>query len=569
MVFLAIIATIVGFNAYNNMWVGLLSAIVVIIPSVYSLIPLIMEQRKLKSLRKNKLTESIFTDRKEDLEDIIRILNVKDHCVQITGEEEQCGKSWMAKRLCDYINNPNDPEFKNVKFKCAYLTADYLDMDNYTEKELDTYFKNNIVTNKTVLIFDHVDNFKVILSKQRQFHFQMIYILKYSTNPSLTTHTMSAFSQNHIEELQRKIKEYYPCISTLTRNEIDTLFQLTDGNIGRITRLLSEQKCVLWIKDISNKIPTEYEKRLHKVKMDILVGKYQTARRKLSEFEADYKDDFNSNIHLAYKYNLILSDCEHMLNQYQTALDTLSIIELPPYTKYNSAFEVELHKAHYNKHLWNCNESLEILADIKDRSFAALVDSLGILAAKYFVNDLSVPNSSDESLAEFNKYFQKAINSSLTHNDYDDYKLKRYAPVFFFYKEKPTKEEELIQMIDEVIKIYDGENNRLRANAYFIKAEIYRLYRQYEKAIVEYKRCLDVTIDNNIKLQTNLMIYYLMKIKKIELDFELIPDNELNVLSQNNAYSHIVRHRIRSIELGDPNAAQIQEQIDSRIMPIL
>lgn len=569
MVFLAIIATIVGFNAYNNMWVGLLSAFVVVIPSVYSLIPLIMEQRKLKRLRKNKLTESIFTDREEDLEDIIRILNIKEHCVQIAGDEEQCGKSWMAKRLCDYINNQNDPEFKNIKRKCSYVTADYLDMDSYTEKELDAYFKDNIVTNKTVLIFDHVDNFKAILSKQRQFHFQMIYILKDSINPSLTMHTMSAFSKKHIEELQRKIKEYYPGISTLTQNEVDTLFQLTDGNIGRITALLSEQKCVLWIKDISNRKTTEYEEQLHKIKMDILVGKYQTARQQLLRFEAVYKDDFYNNIHLAYKYNLMLSDCEHMLNQYQTALDILSIIELKPYTKYNLDFEIELHKAHYNKHLWICNEALEILGKINDRSFAALVDSLGILTAKYFVNDLFVPNSSNDSLEEFNKKFQMATNSSLVHNNYDEYKLKRYAPVFFFYKEKPTKEEQLIQMIDEVIKIYESENNRLRANAYFVKAEIYRLYRQYEKAIVEYKRCLDITVDNNIKLQTNLMIYYLIKIKKINLDFELIPENELNELSQNNVYSRIVRHRIRNIELGDPNATQIREQIDSRIMPIL
>ena len=569
MVFLAIIATVVGFKAYNNMLVGLLSAFVVVIPSVYSLMPLIMEQRKLKRLRKNKLTESIFTDREEDLEDIIRILNIKEHCVQIAGDEEQCGKSWMAKRLCDYINNQKDPEFKNIKLKCSYVTADYLDMDSYTEKELDAYFKDNIVTNKTVLIFDHVDNFKAILSKQRQFHFQMIYILKDSINPSLTMHTMSAFSKKHIEELQRKIKEYYPSISTLTQNEVDTLFQLTDGNIGRITALLSEQKCVLWIKDISNRKTTEYEEHLHKIKMDILVGKYQTARQQLLKFEADYKDDFYNNIHLAYKYYLMLSDCEHMLNQYQTALDILSIIELKPYTKYNLDFEIELHKAHYNKHLWNCNEALEILEKIKDRSFAALVDSLGILTAKYFVNDLFVPNSSNDSLEEFNKKFQMATNSSLVHNDYDDYKLKRYAPVFFFYKEKPPKEDQLIQMIDEVIKIYESENNRLRANAYFVKAEIYRLYRQYEKAVVEYKRCLDITVDNNIKLQTNLIIYYLIKIKKIDLDFELISENELNELSQNNVFSRIVRHRIRNIELGDPNATQIQEQIDSRIMPIL
>lgn len=569
MIFLMIMATIIGYSAYKNMWIGLISVFVVIIPSVYSLIPLIVEQRKLKSFRKNRLTESIFTDRKEDLEDIIRILNIKEHCIQITGEEAQCGKTWMAKRLCDYINNQKDPEFRNMKLKCTYITADYLDMDNYTEKELDAYFKDNIVTNKTVLIFDHVDNFTVILGKQRQFHFQMIYILKNNVTQALTTHTMSAFSQKDIEELQHKIKKCYPGISNLTQNEVDTFFQLTDGNIGRITALLSDQRCVLWIKDISNKKATEYEERLHKIEIDIRSGYYQDARQKLSKFESDYKSDFHNNVHLSYKYNLILSNCEHMLNQYQTALDTLSIIELKPYQQYNLDFEIELYKAHYNKHLWNCNEALEILENIKDRSFAALVDSLGILTAKYFVDDLFVPNSSDDSLEEFYKRFQKARNSSLKHNDYDDYKLKRYLPIFFIYKEKPVQEDQLINMIDEVIKIYESENNRLRANAYFVKAEIYRLYKKYENAVTEYKRCLDTTFDDNIKLQTNLMVYYLVKIKKIELDFELMPENALSELSKNNKYSRIVRHRIRNIELGDSNAVQIQEQIDSRIMPIL
>lgn len=149
--------------------------------------------------------------------------------------------------------------------------------------------------------------------------------------------------------------------------------------------------------------------------------------------------------------------------------------------------------------------------------------------------------------------------------DFDNYKLKRYKPIFIFYDKKPSKEEMLIQCIDEVIKVYEGENNRLRANAYFIKAEIYRLYKQYDKSVIEYKHCMDVTIDNNIRLQTNLIMYYLIKVKGLNLDYELMPDNEINNLCQDNAY----RHRIRNIELGDPNAAEIQEQIDTRIMPIL
>lgn len=569
LIVLAIFATIIGFIAYGNLWAGVLSTVIVMIPAVYSAIPFIREWHQLKNARKNRLTESIFTDRMSDLEDIIRILNINEHCVEIAGNEEQCGKSWMAKRLCDFINNPNDSDFKNIQCKCHYVKADYLDMDSLTDNEFNKYFIDNIVTNKTVLIFDHVVKISVILDKQRQFHFQMIYILKQRVDLALTTHTMSEFPQNHIDDLQRKIGEIYPNISTLTQTEINTLFQLTDGNIGRITALLSEQKGVSWIKDISNNAPTEYEKCLHKIELDIIVGKYQIARKNLLKFEAEYKNDFNSNMHLTYKYNFILSNCEHMLNQYETALATLSIIEIPMYKKYNKGFKIELQKAHYNKHLWNCNEALEILDNIKDNSFAALVDSLGILAAKYFINDLSVPYSSDNSLEEFKNKFYKASNSSLKRDDQDNYKLKRYEPIFLFYDKKPKKEDILLQSIDEVIKAYEGENNRLRANAYFIKAEIYRLYQQYDKSILEYKRCTDVTIDDNIRIQTNLMIYYLIKVKGIKLNYELMPDDEISRLCQDNVYSCIVRHRIRNIELNDPNATEIQEQIDSRIMPIL
>lgn len=569
LIVLAIFATIIGFIAYGNLWAGVLSTVIVMIPAVYSAIPFIREWHQLKNARKNRLTESIFTDRMSDLEDIIRILNINEHCVEIAGNEEQCGKSWMAKRLCDFINNPNDSDFKNIQCKCHYVKADYLDMDSLTDNEFNKYFIDNIVTNKTVLIFDHVVKISVILDKQRQFHFQMIYILKQRVDLALTTHTMSEFPQNHIDDLQRKIGEIYPNISTLTQTEINTLFQLTDGNIGRITALLSEQKGVSWIKDISNNAPTEYEKCLHKIELDIIVGKYQIARKNLLKFEAEYKNDFNSNMHLTYKYNFILSNCEHMLNQYETALATLSIIEIPMYKKYNKGFKIELQKAHYNKHLWNCNEALEILDNIKDNSFAALVDSLGILAAKYFINDLSVPYSSDNSLEEFKNKFYKASNSSLKRDDQDNYKLKRYEPIFLFYDKKPKKEDILLQSIDEVIKAYEGENNRLRANAYFIKAEIYRLYQQYDKSILEYKRCMDVTIDDNIRIQTNLIIYYLIKVKGIKLNYELMPDDEISRLCQDNVYSCIVRHRIRNIELNDPNATEIQEQIDSRIMPIL
>ena len=140
LIVLAIFATIIGFIAYGNLWAGVLSTVIVMIPAVYSAIPFIREWHQLKNARKNRLTESIFTDRMSDLEDIIRILNINEHCVEIAGNEEQCGKSWMAKRLCDFINNPNDSEFKNIQCKCHYVKADYLDMDSLTDNEFNKYF---------------------------------------------------------------------------------------------------------------------------------------------------------------------------------------------------------------------------------------------------------------------------------------------------------------------------------------------------------------------------------------------------------------------------------------------
>lgn len=568
-IILAVLATFLGYKTYQSFAIGIVSCCVVLIPVVYSVIPLIKEQKQKYYSNKNRITNSIFTDREEDLKDIIRILNIQEHCVQITGTEQQCGKSWMAKRLCDYINFPKDSEFKGVGIKCTYLKADYIDMDKYNEKEFNDYFTSNNITPKTVLIFDNVDNFELIWGKQKLFHFQMVYILKEGSEPLLSTHMMSNFQPQHIGKLQQKINESYPGICTLTQSEIDVLYRMTEGNIGHITALLSEQKCVSWIKDLAQKQSTEYEVELEKIEMKLLIGKYQDGQKLLDEFGQKYKKDLENNNHLAYLYYLILSDCEHLLNHYEEALDILSIVEQPVYKKYNNAFEIELHKAHYFKHIWRCNDSLQILTALKFKSFSAIVDTLGILLAMYFINDLHVPGTQDSSLQVFSQQFILATNSELPTNNNDLNKLKRNKPIYTFYNHKPNDETELINMIDDVIAVYASENNRLLANAYFIKVELYRMYQKYEKALTEYKRCTNITIDNNLKLQTNLIMYYLIKVKKLDLDFELMTDNEINNLCEHNPYSHIVRHRIRNIELDDSNAAQIQEEIDTRIMPIL
>jgi len=236
---------------------------------------------------------------------------------------------------------------------------------------------------------------------------------------------------------------------------------------------------------------------------------------------------------------------------------------------YNKNYEIELHKAHYCKHLWRCDEALGILRAIKDVSYSAIVDSLGILAAKYFINDLHVDYTDKSSIEVYKDYFICAESSNLTHTQADSYKLLRHKSVYEFYVHRDLDLAELIFYINKNITLYKAENNRLLANAYFIQGEIYRMYKEYDNAIISYKNCLNITHDNNIIIQVNLMVYYLKFIKKLSLDFDIINNENIYKICQYNNYADKIYRKIKCIELNDPNAEEIITCFDTRIMPIL
>ena len=151
----------------------------------------------------------------------------------------------------------------------------------------------------------------------------------------------------------------------------------------------------------------------------MFVGHYKTAEDKLNEFNLKYGKAMKSIMDISYKYLLMLSDCKHLLNDYTDALSVLSLIETQDYKVYNKNYEIELHKAHYCKHLWRCDEALSILRDINKVSYSAIVDSLGILAAKYFINDLHIDFSDKSSIEVYENYYICAENSNLSHTQAD------------------------------------------------------------------------------------------------------------------------------------------------------
>lgn len=561
----------IGTNMQDNKDIknSILIMLVVLIPAIYSLIPLIKEAILAVNRSKYRLTSEIFTDRENDLRHLLTMLSSQDHRIEIKGKEESCGKTWLAMRLCDYINNPKDKSLCLPDIKIPYKRAFYFDLQNCDTEKLKNFFNSHIIVPKDVIIFDHVEDIEKLISMQERYHFQMVYVMRQLIETDFSSHYISKFNIEDMEKLHNKIRSTYPKLGELTKKEFDKLFELTNGNIGRISGVLGKQKSIQWLKDITNGSKTEYDIELDKIQIDLFVGHYKTAEEKLGNFNLKYSEAKKSIMDLNYKYLLMLSDCKHLLNNYTDALCVLSLIETQEYRVYNKNYEIELHKAHYCKHLWNCDEALSILRNIKGKSYSAIVDSLGILAAKYFINDLHVDFSDKSSIEVYKDYYICAQNSNLIHTQADAYKLMRHKSIYEYYVHSDSNLTDLISNANEIIAIYNAENNRLLANAYFVQGEIYRLYKEYDNAIVSYKNCLNITHDNNIIIQVNLMVYYLKFIKKLNLDFNIINDETIIRICECNNYADKVYRRIKCIELNDSNANEIITCFDSRIMPIL
>ncbi len=568
MVILLLMTFISGSSQEGNWIIKVSAVVVVLIPAIYSAIPLWDEYRLRKNRSINRLSENTFTDREEDVDNILGKLSIKEHIIEISGDDKHCGKTWIAKKIVDRINFPNDFNFKKISL--PYKTAYYLDLDVYNSQEIEDFFNNNIIDSRVVLIFDNVENLNYLLSKQSLYHFQLIYILKRIEDNNYFKHTVSKFHECNIKELHEKIQHNYPGIQSISEDEIKILYRITNGNIGKISSILSKQTSVKWIKDISLLHRTEYDDVLDSINLFLFTGEYERAETELNKFEKQHKEYFQENNDLYYKYIIIKADCEHLLNRYENAIALLSIVENAPYNAYNKNNEIELHKAHYLKHLWKVDESLMILYKIRNKSFTAKVDSLGILLAKHFIGDEHVPYSQKTSLEEFFNTYVYAASDNISNQDTaNKLKLQRYAAVYQFYNDKPDNPEELIKSISTVIDIYKSQNNRLQANAYFIRAEIYRIYKRYEDAMHNYKLCLSVADDNNIVLQTNLMVYYLAKCKMEDVDFDILPLDRMLELCKHNNYGRRIYHRINSILLEDSGSECIIQCFDTSIMPIL
>ena len=104
-----------------------------------------------------------------------------------------------------------------------------------------------------------------------------------------------------------------------------------------------------------------------------------------------------------------------------------------------------------------------------------MTDALGILVAKYFIDDLSVPNSNLDSLTVFMNTLEWCEKSTLLKSNKDLHKIERNKSIYLYYKGNYTKKE-ILEPINSVILKYTNENNRLLAK------NTIPIYRYFNKA---------------------------------------------------------------------------------------
>lgn len=561
------------FSTYqsNNVLKIVAGVLLMIIPYIYTVLPVVKEYYKDNNNLQNRLSQNTFTDRQNDLQNLLDLLN-KNQIIQLTGNDSQCGKSWLAYKLIDYINHPKDAEFKQYRpLKRKFKNVYYIDMKQKTDAEINSFFEDNIVTNKTLIIADHITKNDFFFSKQDIYGFSLLFITPSKIETKGTVYYISKFERDNVPALQENINRNYSNIEKLSRQEIEALYDLTFGNIGKIHFLLERQEYVVWIKQLANNLQTVYDNELNDIQFELFKGEYSLAKKALDDFGRRYKRELPNNNDLYFKFFIMKSDCEHLLNNYQNALDILMPLKKKELGCYNINNKVDILEAHYYKHLWQCDKALIILQAIQAFNICGLTDSLGILVAKYFVDDLTVPNTKLNSLAVFLKTFEMCKESSLKKSDRELSKIMRNESIYLYYKEKYTRKE-ILEPINSVIEKYQKENNRLLANAYFVRAEINRLFRKYKDTLLDYNRCLTQTEDNNIKIQVNIMKYYLATIKNVTIfksDSHLAKEQISELCKNKNKYGTLLVRRINSIELEDPNKEQIIDSFEHRIMTIL
>lgn len=322
--------------------------------------------------------------------------------------------------------------------------------------------------------------------------------------------------------------------------------------------VVNTQNLVSYAKNtLNNKQYTEnVDIELEKIKKLLLLGEYERARGLLATAQQKYSTEISLNFIRKCNYDYVIADANHLLNDYNTALEGFEILkasqEFLQAGMYEKAFSMA---AHCNKHKGEFSTAISQYEDFIYESKNAKVNEeiTNNLISLYILQILDRP--SDETKAKcvdsLDKIFKNKINA-----DKNEAYFVRYHPIYLLLKNVKLSENnystqamtsfknkylseldiqyfnnnalfKLWQLIEEDYKEIQAckESNkpvekklRLIYNNVFALAECLRIDKKYEDALPLYMYVYDGSLkhnDYNMYSIVCVALKYLEKFKNV------------------------------------------------------
>ena len=493
-----------------------------------------------------------FVDREELLESIIHesVKRIQDNNFYYTRNiryGERNGKTSFSKKLCYEIQRIKDKDENAVKVSCPKFYKQignifYINYTNYSDsfatriKTEFTYIKGK----KNIVVVDNSYDNLCLWTDDLADRDVFFIFLNFNANSD----DALFFADDKIKELLIRLQTI-PAFSSIsaekTEEEISMiaskLGSISNNNIGTIIDLLLSNEFSILL---------ETDKQFVDFYFAIKHGKYPEAALLYRKIPTPpIKQEI-----LRYKLKFEQANLTHFLGDYNTAYKDLELLlaEICNDQKFIKSSigeflytDIVLLQAHVKKHQGAFDDAASILMNVTEnyRSIPWLRSHFSIDILR--MNELIQPTYDWDNLLD-NLYLKmEAFKEKRKIRNSDYYFYEAYYPIVCFYKNKFNKGmiPELIKIEDQAISYYEKEERRYLTNCYFIKAELYRIVRDWKNAEEFYSRCYNIFChngDKDILYLVAIACKCLQRFEKIQLNIPFDWDSAIEDCKKREGY---------------------------------
>lgn len=444
------------------------------------------------------------------------LINIKQKIYQ-----ELSGKRFRKEYRIGNVHYPDNLSFEdlnlrifdNISKKANVLIYDYKNANsiyiNSIKERLDKNYENDNKKVKYTYIV-YLDRFNHVEDKNND---------ENGKNDSDENSSNKSILDKCIEEINEILNE------SNTTNEIKTNYNTkakisTKCNVIRLNNIITNEKNK-WVTKV---FLNDYEKKdyLGYVVLYLMeTGLYVKAGKIINDNE-------NNNIY----YNYLLADCAHLLNHYQLSLKILNDILVPKNQGHELLNNVKSLKIHVLKHMGEFDESIKYYNEINNGD----ISIKRRMPAIYYLNYLMKSLDNYVIANKDNSDDYHSFITSLNEIDLDAYQSIYYAAYMFEKNYKIA-----FDIIDNSIETFERTNDRLKYNAYYIKAEMLRHMQKFNDAYHYYLLSSGI-LENHFDI--NLLDQNYFSMKYLEYNKLVIGNASNKVLEARNTHFDVFNRRI-------------------------